>query len=83
MAKKNTGKSKFIELLIKKREQKGLLKKEVAELFDWTPMYYGRYENGNLIPSEYNIILFSKFLEISQEELLEIIAEESNKLNTK
>ena len=75
----------FKQLLIEKREQKGMLKKEVAELFNWTPMYYGRYENGNLKPSSSNIRMFSKFLDISEEELSiileqEIVEKKGNKL---
>lgn len=65
--------NKFIELLIKTREDRGLLKQDVASLFGWTPMYYGRFENGQLKPSGTNIKKFAKFLDITEEELIKII----------
>ena len=76
MSKINQKSLSFKDLLIKKREEKGILKKEVAKLFSWTPMYYGRYEKGNLKPSSNNIKLFADFLEISEKELQIIINNE-------
>lgn len=67
--------SKFTELLTKKREEKHMLKIDVANLFGWTPMYYGRYENGYLKPTKNNIQIFAKFLEIPVEELKKIVEE--------
>lgn len=68
--------SKFTELLTKKREEKNMLKIDVANLFGWTPMYYGRYENGYLKPTKNNIQMFAKFLEISVEDLKKIVEED-------
>lgn len=68
--------SKFTELLIKTREEKKMLKSDVASLFGWTPMYYGRYENGYLKPTKNNIDLFANFIGISSEKLKKIIEED-------
>ena len=65
--------NKFSELLIKKREEKGMLKKEAAKFFGWTAMYYGRFEKGNLLPTKRNIKYFAKFLEIAESEIMELI----------
>lgn len=68
--------SNFSEMLTAKRKEKKMLKKEVAELFGWTPMYYGRFEAGRLKPSPYNYEKFSKFLEISENDLIKIVNED-------
>lgn len=67
--------SKFTELLTKTREKKKMLKVDVANLFGWTPMYYGRYENGYLEPTKNNIKIFADFIGITVEELQKIIEE--------
>ena len=65
--------SKFTKLLKKTREDKNLSKIEVAKLFGWSPMYYGRFENGYLIPSKNNIKKFSEFIGLSVDELNNIL----------
>lgn len=65
--------SKFTKLLKKTREDKNLSKIEVAKLFGWSPMYYGRFENGYLTPSKNNIKKFSEFIGLSVDELNNIL----------
>lgn len=65
--------SNFTKLLKKTREDKNLSKIEVAKLFGWSPMYYGRFENGYLIPSKNNIKKFSEFIGLSVDELNNIL----------
>lgn len=65
--------SNFTELLKNTREAKNLTKVDVAKLFGWSPMYYGRYENGYLIPTKNNIIKFADFLGISADELSKLL----------
>ena len=67
--------SLFTKLLKRKRENNNLTKVDVAKMFGWSPMYYGRYENGYLIPTKNNIPKFSRFLGISSNELYKIINE--------
>lgn len=67
---------KFAELLTKARLKKNMKKADVANLFGWTPMYYGRYENGCLYPTKNNIEQFAKFIGIDSITLLKIIEEE-------
>ena len=64
--------SKFCVLLRNVREKKGLTKKQVAEIFGWTAMYYGRYENGQLNPTKNNAHFFSSFLGISEDDVLKM-----------
>ena len=71
--KKNEKINKFTSLLIEAREEKNLLKWQAASLFGWTPMYYGRFENGYLLPNKSNIAKFAEFIGISVEELEKII----------
>lgn len=68
----------FATKLIEAREKKQLAKKEVAELFDWTPMYYGRYENGKLLPTKNNFEKFASFMGLSKDELEAIIDSSRN-----
>ena len=70
--------SDFTKLLKKTREDKNMSKIEVAKLFGWSPMYYGRFENGYLNPSNNNIKKFSEFIGLSVDELNNIL-----KLNNK
>ncbi len=65
--------SKFTELLTNAREQKHMTKNDVANLMGWTPMYYGRYENGYLIPKGSNITKFASFIGVSCDELEKIL----------
>jgi len=67
--------TKFTELLIKVRESKHMTKTEVAQFFNWTPMYYGRYENGYLTPQGTNIKKFADFMGISEKQLKEILVD--------
>lgn len=69
----------FTELLIKARESKHMTKTQVAKLFNWTPMYYGRYENGYLKPQGANIKKFADFIGITTEQLTKIIANNHDK----
>lgn len=69
----------FVKLLIKARESKHMTKTEVAQLFNWTPMYYGRYENGYLKPQGANIKKFADFMGISVEQLTELLISDTEK----
>lgn len=74
--------SKFTNLLKEKREEKRMLKKDVANYFNWGPMYYGRFENGQVTPKGLNIKKFANFLEISEDKLIKILEEdEKNKVH--
>lgn len=76
--------SKFTELLTRTRKAKKLTKVDVAKHFGWTPMYYGRYENGYLTPHGDNINRFADFLGISTNELTKILNEKNDsEVNTK
>ena len=63
----------FAELLTNARESKHMSKTEVAQYFNWTPMYYGRYENGYLKPQGTNIKKFADFIGVSVKELKNIL----------
>ena len=71
-------KSRLSLLLEKKRNEKGLTKRQTAEIMGVTPMYYARFENNNLTPTKRNIKFFADFLEINQEDLLKLIEEDKN-----
>lgn len=36
-------------------------------------MYYGRYENGNLLPTKQNLYKFAEVLKVDERMLLELI----------
>ena len=72
---------KFSTLLIEERKKKNLLMKDVAKLFEWTPMYYSRYEHGDLLPNEHNIEKFAKFIGIDKKDLKDIIDKERHELD--
>ncbi|WP_455450210.1 helix-turn-helix domain-containing protein [Streptococcus salivarius] len=59
----------FSEFLKNYRVEKNLSKKEVAAILDISPMYYGRFEKGDLLPTKWNINRFSENLDIPVEEL--------------
>lgn len=63
----------FQEALKEARERKRLTKAKVAEQMGWTAMYYARYENGYLLPSEANLEKFANFMGISQNALRKLI----------
>ena len=65
--------SKFTNMLKHRRLQRKMSKADAARELGWTPMYYGRYENGYLIPTKANINKFAVFLNISESELENII----------
>lgn len=73
--------SSFTEELKKARESKNMTKTQVAKLFGWTPMYYGRYENGYLTPTKYNLNLFANFMGMAVEELKELLDKDDLKNN--
>jgi transcriptional regulator with XRE-family HTH domain len=66
----------FKDLLSEARKQKNMLKNEVATYFGWSRLYYGRYENGQLLPTKDNIVKFSIFIGIPIDALQEIIDNE-------
>lgn len=68
--------SKFCELLNDVIVKKKLTKVQIAESFGWTPMYFGRYCTGKLLPTQSNIQKFASLLELSCEELQKIIDED-------
>lgn len=63
----------FHELLKETRQNKSLLKKDVARMFGWTAMYYGRYETGDILPTQSNVQKFADFIGISKTELEDIV----------
>lgn len=65
--------SKFTTMLKHVRLQRKMSKADVARELRWTPMYYGRYENGYLNPTKANINKFAVFLNINESELENII----------
>ena len=72
---------RFSELLQNKRKEKNMTKKDVAKLIGLTPMYYARYENNQLIPTQRNLPQFAKFLEMNEKVLWKFIME--HELNQK
>lgn len=64
---------RFSELLINHRKKHGLKKNEMARFLNWTPMYYGRYENNQLFPNKKNITIFAKILGLSEADLMMFI----------
>lgn len=70
--------NKFGGYLRKRRKEKGMTQAEVASIFGWTAMYYGRYENGKLVPNKSNIKKFSDFLNISTSKIMELIGDNNN-----
>ena len=71
--------SLFTEKLIQVRNEKKMHKIDVAHLFGWTPMYYGRYENGYLVPKGENIKRFADFMGITIGELIQILDKDKKK----
>lgn len=71
----------FSDFLKKYRIENGLTKKQTAALMGWTPMYYGRFENGNILPSKKNIEKFCANLNIPIENLLPYINHSSKECN--
>lgn len=72
--------TKFAALLIDARNKMNMTKANAANQLGWTPMYYGRYENGYLLPTKNNIHLFANFIKISVDELEEIVKEDREAL---
>lgn len=68
----------FAKKLKEKRVAKNLSKSEVAEMFGWTRMYYGRYESGDLLPNKRNIDKFSQFIDIPVSNLYKMINNSSD-----
>lgn len=67
---------KFCELLAEARIKKGLTKARTAEHFNWTHMYYGRYESGDILPGKKNVAKFAAFIGMPSEKLQKIVDEE-------
>lgn len=63
----------FSEFLENYRVEKNLSKKELAAILDISPMYYGRFEKGDLLLTKWNINRFSENLDIPMEELTKFI----------
>ena len=55
----------FSNALVEARKKKGLSKSQVAEIFDWTVMHYGRFEKGYIFPTKANIEKFAKLMDMS------------------
>lgn len=72
---------RFNVLLTNKRIEKKLNKAQVANKMGLTPMYYARFENGDLCPTKRNVKQFAEFLDMSEEDVLYII-ESSKKSRT-
>lgn len=53
---------RFNVLLTNKRIEKKLNKAQVANKMGLTPMYYARFENGDLCPTKRNVKQFAEFL---------------------
>lgn len=54
------------------RKVKGLTQEELAELCDVSPSCISRWETGSLFPRRENLILLSKVLDVSPEEILNV-----------
>ena len=67
---------KFCERLAIKRKELNLNKKEVAKMMGLGPMYYARFENGQLLPTKANAQMFSDFLGIEKDELIDLLEKE-------
>ena len=63
----------FSEFLENYRLEKNLSRKEVAAILGISPMYYGRFERGDLLTTKWNINRFSENLDIPVEELTKFI----------
>ena len=63
----------FNNYLKKYRENLSLTKRQMAVKFSWTPMYYGRYENGDIIPSDKVLRKFSDILNIDYDFLKTLV----------
>lgn len=63
----------FADFLKQIRKELSLTKVQMARKFSWTPMYYGRYENGKLLPTKKNLYKFVEVLQIDEKTLLEVI----------
>ena len=63
----------FADFLKQKREEISLTKVQMAKKFSWTPMYYGRFENGKLLPTKQNLYKFVEVLQVDERMLLELI----------
>lgn len=68
----------FGEYLKKIREEKNYTIKEMAEEFEWSRMYYARFEQDKLQPSKSNIDKFSTILKIEESEIYKLM---ENKVN--
>lgn len=64
---------KFCEYLEEQRKLIGLTKAQLARKIGWTPMYYGRFENGDIYPTEANISKFAVALKVEENELRRFI----------
>lgn len=60
----------FASLLKNKREEMNITRVKAAELIGINPMYYGRFEKGQIVPTKKNIGRFAKFMNIEEKELL-------------
>ena len=63
----------FSEYLKKRRSELNLRCMDVAERIGWTPMYYGRFENGKLLPTEHNCKYFAKALDVPEQTIKNFI----------
>lgn len=66
----------FSDELVAARKRKGLTKHQVAEQFGWEGMHYGRFEKGHIFPSNANISKFAKLMDLSIEEVQNLIDKE-------
>ena len=69
--------SRFTDMLLERQKELNLMNKDVAKMFDWTPMYYGRYTKGQLKPTEANVEKFAEFLNIETSVLKKILEEDN------
>lgn len=70
----------FANFLKQMREELSLTKVQMAKKFSWTPMYYGRYENGKLLPTKNNLYKFADVLKVDERILLELIKKDKENL---
>ena len=67
----------FADFLKQVREEEfSLTKAQMAKKFSWTPMYYGRYENGKLLPTKQNLHKFVEVLKVDEKILSELITKD-------
>lgn len=59
----------FAKYLEQRRSELGLTKAQLAKKIGWTPMYYGRFESGDVYPTSKNLSKFAYGLKVEESTL--------------